>query len=235
MTVAIADIAKEFELKPGQVTGVLDELGLSHEAGTFEADEDTMSVVREGLTELIGSPSIPMQRSRTPRDIASALDVPQQEVQKTLMLKMKVMATLTTTLKDEVAEQLVEQFGYKIAWIDASKPKATPKGAKPKAKVGAQPRPPVVTIMGHVDHGKTSLLDYIRKSNVAAKEHGGITQHIGAYQVQLPEGTEMVMPGDTTEMSVELIQPIAMEEGLGYAIREGGRTVGAGTVTKILK
>ena len=53
--------------------------------------------------------------------------------------------------------------------------------------------------------------------------------------VQLPEGTEMVMPGDTTDMTVELIQPIAMEEGLGYAIREGGRTVGAGTVTKILK
>ena len=53
--------------------------------------------------------------------------------------------------------------------------------------------------------------------------------------ITLPEGTEMVMPGDTTEMSVELIQPIAMEEGLGYAIREGGRTVGAGTVTKIIK
>jgi elongation factor Tu len=53
--------------------------------------------------------------------------------------------------------------------------------------------------------------------------------------ITLPEGTEMVMPGDTTEMSVELIQPIAMEEGLGYAIREGGRTVGAGTVTKITK
>ncbi|MFL6163975.1 MAG: elongation factor Tu, partial [Jatrophihabitantaceae bacterium] len=53
--------------------------------------------------------------------------------------------------------------------------------------------------------------------------------------VTLPEGTEMVMPGDTTEMLVELIQPIAMEEGLKFAIREGGRTVGAGRVTKILK
>ena len=53
--------------------------------------------------------------------------------------------------------------------------------------------------------------------------------------VHLPEGTEMVMPGDNTEMTVELIQPIAMEEGLGFAIREGGRTVGAGRVTKIIK
>ncbi|HMH58270.1 MAG TPA: elongation factor Tu, partial [Galbitalea sp.] len=53
--------------------------------------------------------------------------------------------------------------------------------------------------------------------------------------ITLPEGTEMVMPGDTTDLTVELIQPIAMEEGLGFAIREGGRTVGAGKVTKILK
>jgi elongation factor Tu len=53
--------------------------------------------------------------------------------------------------------------------------------------------------------------------------------------ISLPEGTEMVMPGDTTDMKVELIQPIAMEEGQSFAIREGGRTVGAGTVTKILK
>ncbi len=53
--------------------------------------------------------------------------------------------------------------------------------------------------------------------------------------ITLPEGTEMVMPGDTTDMSVELIQPIALEEGQGFAIREGGRTVGSGTVTKIIK
>ncbi|MGB4712905.1 MAG: elongation factor Tu, partial [Pontimonas sp.] len=53
--------------------------------------------------------------------------------------------------------------------------------------------------------------------------------------ISLPEGTEMVMPGDTTDMTVALIQPIAMEEGLSFAIREGGRTVGAGTVTKIIK
>ena len=53
--------------------------------------------------------------------------------------------------------------------------------------------------------------------------------------ITLPEGTEMVMPGDNTEMTVDLIQPIAMEEGLGFAIREGGRTVGSGRVTKIIK
>src|SRR5207244_2242818 len=106
-----------------------------------------------------------------PRDIAAALDIPQPEIQKTLMVKMKTMATLTTTLKDDVAEKLVEQFGYTVTWADATKPKAAPKVAATKKDSGAQPRPPVVTIMGHVDHGKTSLLDYIRKTNVAGREH----------------------------------------------------------------
>ncbi|HVL39148.1 MAG TPA: translation initiation factor IF-2, partial [Fimbriimonadaceae bacterium] len=190
MTVAITELAKEFGLVPGQVLGVLDDLGIQHDQAQFDAEDDELELIREGLRDLDGSvKEISLPPNRTPRDIANALGVPQPEVQKTLMMKMKVMATLTTTLKPDVAENLVEQFGYKLRWADAPKPKAVVQAAKPKKEAGAQPRSPVVTIMGHVDHGKTSLLDYIRKANVAAKEHGGITQHIGAYQVQLPEGT----------------------------------------------
>lgn len=184
MTVSISDLAQEFELRPGVVHGVLSDLGVEHDGNGFPADDETVELVRESLSERIGSNEIVLRPNPTPRDFALALGEPLNEVSKTIITKLKVMAAATTALKPEVAEKLAELYGVTVRF-------ATPAAKKPVAKKptgGPIVRPPVVTIMGHVDHGKTSLLDYIRKANVAAKEHGGITQHIGAYQVQGPEG-----------------------------------------------
>ena len=184
----IAELAEQTGLVPGQVVGVLDELGIEHDGSVFMPDADARELVNEALADIKGSTEVPLKAGATPRDVASALGRPQNEIQKTLVAKFKVMATLTTALKEDVAEKLAKEFGYEIRWADAPKAKAVTAKAVVTPKSGAQHRAPVVTIMGHVDHGKTSLLDYIRKSNVASREHGGITQHIGAYTVDLPEG-----------------------------------------------
>ena len=188
MTVNIADLAREFEIAPGTVYGALNDLGIDHDGVSFDGDKDAVDLLKDALAEHIGSKEVVIKTNPTLRDVATSLGVAQADVQKTLLTKLKVMATLTMILKPDVVEKLVATFGYTVRLESAVLKPIQAKPAITAKKGGAQPRPPVVTIMGHVDHGKTSLLDYIRKANVAAKEHGGITQHIGAYQVELPEG-----------------------------------------------
>lgn len=187
--VELAKIASDLGALPSQVAFVLAQLGAFPENGTVEVDEDTLELAAEEIRTLVESKVVTLAPKPTPRDIATALDVPQSDVQKALMSK-GVLATLTTVLEPEVAADVVKRFGYEVQWAEAPKKKEQEEAApvRRKAVGGGTVRPPVVTILGHVDHGKTSLLDYIRKSRVAEKEHGGITQHIGAYQVNVGQG-----------------------------------------------
>jgi translation initiation factor IF-2 len=180
----------------------------------------------------------------TVQELANRMAERSADVIKALM-KMGVMATINQTIDADTAELVVGEFGHKLRRGAESDVEIGLKGAVDDPK-DLMARPPVVTIMGHVDHGKTSLLDALRETDVAKHEAGGITQHIGAYQVQLPSGKRITFidtPGHAafTEMRARganvtdiVVLVVAADDGIMAQTVEAIRHAKAANVPMIV-
>ena len=171
LTVSRALNVEEIEIKQRSLASV-------KRARLKEKKNNPESEEKKEYKKVIKEVKIPNQI--TIQELSNRMAEKSNEIIK-FLLNMKVIATINHTIDKDTAEYIVKEFGHKPI-IENSSPEEIFKKKSLSGEI--KKRPPIVTIMGHVDHGKTSLLDALRKSNVVSNEFGGITQHIGAYQVK---------------------------------------------------
>ena len=175
-------------------------LSINDALNDSERQRSLASVRRQREREKMRQMGANQERHKVVRDVVIPETITVQELANRMaergtdvikaLMRMGVMATINQPIDADTAELVVSEFGHNMKRVAESDVEFSIR-READAPDATQPRPPVVTIMGHVDHGKTSLLDALRKTDVAAREAGGITQHIGAYQVNLPSGQKI--------------------------------------------